>query len=84
MPECDQDHRRVPLAVPIGLRGPHQSFDLELVQIFARSQFGIRDAPRWHCPINSAGRHQPQIAFTHVKSPSVLIDVSLHRSFLGQ
>jgi hypothetical protein len=35
MPECDQDHGRVTMALSIELRGRNQSIDLGLSQVFA-------------------------------------------------
>ena len=60
MSERDQNHGRIALPIPIGLRGRDQPFNLWLSQAVS---------PWRNSPNNSAWRHQPQIAFSHVKSP---------------
>src|SRR6516165_2790352 len=76
--------RQFPSPIPIGLGRFNESLHLGLGQIFPRSQFGIGHTPRRNSPNNSVWRHQPQIAFSHCKTPTALIAVSQHCSFLGQ
>ena len=41
MPEGDEDHGGVPMAVPVLPRRGHQRLDFVLGQIFARAQFAV-------------------------------------------
>ena len=58
MPEGDQDHGRVPVAVPIALGGLDQLVNLALSQMLACPQLGIWQPARRHCSYFGGWRDQ--------------------------
>jgi hypothetical protein len=55
MPEGEQDHRAVAVAVPVALAGGrHESLDLTLGEVFACAVVRVRTPPTSNCPVFSA------------------------------
>jgi len=55
MPERQQDHRGIALAVPFDLRGLDESLDLGLGQVLPGPQVAIAASPRGNCSFTMAG-----------------------------
>ena len=58
VPEGDQDHGRVPMAVAVGLGGLDQRLDLAGRQVLARAKLGVRPPGRRNCSENFSWRDQ--------------------------
>src|SRR5262245_50223747 len=69
MPEGDQDHRGVAVAVAVRPGRFNQPLNLRLGEMFARPIFGVRTAKQMNCAFFVAWRDQLQCWFCHEKIP---------------
>ena len=58
MPEGDDDHGRVPMAIAVGLGGLDQRFDLARRQVLAGAKLGVWSQCRRNCSENFSWRDQ--------------------------
>jgi hypothetical protein len=70
VPEGHEDHRRIPVAVPVGLGGVHERLDLAGCQVLPGAKFGVRAPARSNCSFYFGWRDQLEVRFCHEKQPS--------------
>ena len=74
MPEADQEHGGIPLAVAVALGGFDQLLDLAFGQVFAWTKLAVRAAGRRNCPFYCCWGHQFEARFGHMDQALVLRD----------
>ena len=77
MPEADQDHGGVPLAVAVALGGLDQLLDLALGQVFAGPKLAVWAAGRRDCPFYCGWGHQLEARFCHMVQASRALTVRI-------
>src|SRR5450759_3423674 len=65
MPVSHEEHGRIPVAVPIVLRGFDQLINLGLGQVLAAAELAVWPAPRGNCSFFGGWRDQLQVRFGH-------------------
>src|SRR5450631_2202140 len=76
VPEGEQDHGRVTMAMPVALGGLDHCLDLARRQVLSSPEFGVRTPPRSNCSFYFGWRDQLERRFCHEKQPSPNCDCS--------
>src|SRR5262245_9510515 len=69
MPEGNQDHGGIAVAIAVLPSRSHERLDLMLSQVFATAQIAVPRAPRHDCSFFDGRRDQRETRISHGKSP---------------
>src|SRR5262249_35081141 len=84
MAEGQQDHRAVPMSLPIALGGLDELLDLVLVEVLPRPVFGVRSSASRYCLFFAGWDDQSQCWIFHVNSPVLVVLCMLKRYFMDR